>query len=54
VEEDYLDRANVDILRGSIKSIDVEKREMIIAGLRKPVKFDKILVAWGSDREKLS
>lgn len=54
VEDDYLDRANIDILRGSIKSIDIEKGEMAISGLRKPVKFSKMLVAWGSDREKLS
>lgn len=54
VEDDYLDRANIDILRGSIKSIDIDKGEMCINGLRKPVKFHKMLVAWGSDREKLS
>jgi hypothetical protein len=27
---------------------------MSINGLRKPVKFSKMLVAWGSDREKLN
>ena len=26
---------------------------MVIAGMRKPIKFDKVLVAWGADREKL-
>ena len=54
VEEDYLDRANIDILRGSIKSINTEKREMVINGMRKPIKFDKMLVAWGAEREKLA
>ena len=27
---------------------------MCINGMRKPVKFDKMLVAWGAEREKLS
>jgi len=54
VETDYLDRANVDIIKGVVKKIDVEAKEMHVTGIRKPIKFEKVLVAWGSEREELA
>lgn len=54
VEQDYLDRANVDIIKGNVKMIDVENRRMQVQGYRKPIEFDKILIAWGADRVKLN
>lgn len=53
VEDDYLDRANVDIIRGRVSDIDVEERTLKVKGLRKPIKFEKMLVAWGAEKEKL-
>lgn len=32
VEEDYLDRANVDVFKGAIKSIDLSKNLVFIKG----------------------
>lgn len=32
VEDDYLDRANVDIIKGEVKSINLDKRELTIKG----------------------
>lgn len=54
VETDYLDRANVDVITGQLKMIDVENRKMAITGYRDPISFDKVLVAWGAHRKKLN
>lgn len=53
VENDYLDRANIDIIKGGVKYIDVDNRKILVNGYRKPIPFDKIIVAWGADRNKL-
>ena len=54
VEDDYLDRANVDIVKGEVRAIDVNKKQMVVKGLRKPLKFDKVIVAWGADQKRLN
>lgn len=54
VEEDYLDRANVDVVKGEIKSIDLNKNEVIVKGVKDPIKFDKVMVAWGSFKKRLA
>jgi NADH dehydrogenase FAD-containing subunit len=54
VEDDFLDRANVDLIQGEIKSIDTDKKEIVIKGLRAPLKFEKIIIAWGSEINKLN
>lgn len=43
----------MDIIKGEVKMIDIENRKMAVAGLRKPLYFDKILVAWGADKNRL-
>jgi len=53
VENDYLDRANIDVIKGQVKMIDVENKKMMVTGYRKPITFDKILIAWGADKNKL-
>ena len=53
VEEDYFDRANVDVIKGEIKKIDLGKNELIIKGLKDRIKFDKVMIAWGSYKKKL-
>ena len=49
VEDDYLDRANVDVIKGEVKSIDVPGKKMSIKGLRNQLDFDKVIVAWGAE-----
>ena len=49
VEEDYLDRANVDIIKGEVKNINLDKREITLKGQRKPLEFEKVIVAWGAE-----
>lgn len=48
VEADWLDRANVDIMKGNVRFIDVKNRKMAITGYAKPIEFDRLLVAWGA------
>lgn len=37
VEDDYLDRANVDVIKGELKKIDVNTRTIDIKNHRKPI-----------------
>ena len=54
VEDDYLDRANVDIIQGEVQQIDVNSKLMRIKGQRNLLKFDKVIVAWGANQKKLN
>ena len=54
VEDDYLDRANVDIVRGGVTGIDVPQQLLTVKGLRAPLKYDKLLVAWGAETLRLA
>jgi len=54
VEEDYLDRANVDVVKGEIKSIDLNRNEVNIKGVKEPIHFDKVMVAWGAYKKRLN
>jgi len=49
VEEDYLTRCNVDIKTGGIKHINWEEK-WISFGKADRVPFDKVLIAWGSQK----
>lgn len=53
VENDYLDRANVDVLKGKIKVLDTVNRRIVLKGYRKPIEFDKVLIAWGSQKKRI-
>ena len=48
-----MDRANITVFKGNIKSIDQKKKEISISGLRDKIVFDKMLVAWGSFKKRL-
>lgn len=37
VEEDYLDRANVDVVKGEIKSIDLNNNQIVVKGVKEPI-----------------
>lgn len=52
VEEDYLNRANVEVIAGDVATLDLNKKRIIIRGHKQPVEFDKVLVAWGSYKKK--
>lgn len=54
VENDFLDRANVDVIKGQIKVIDYVGKKVQIMGYKHPLFFDKLLVAWGSHRKMLN
>ena len=54
VEEDYLDRANVDVVKGEVKGIDLTKNLLFVKGHSEPIQFDKVLVAWGSQKKRLN
>ena len=54
VEEDYLDRANVDVVKGEVKGIDLTKNLLFVKGHTEPIQFDKVLVAWGSQKKRLN
>lgn len=54
VEEDYLDRANIDVVKGEIKTIDLNRNEIVVKGVKEPIAFDKVMVAWGSYKKRLN
>lgn len=54
VEPDYLDRANVDVVRGEVKQLDLNKNLLWVKGHTESINFDKILIAWGSAKPRLS
>lgn len=54
VESDYLKRANVDVIAGEIKSINLEKNEIVIKNAKEKVFFDKVLIAWGAAKKRLN
>jgi len=53
-DQDFLDRANVTVIKGNIKSIDKEKKQIKIKGIRDVIQFDKMLIAWGSFKKRLT
>ena len=53
VEEDFLDRANVDVIKGEIKSIDLNHNIIRIKGHKDQVPFDRILIAWGANKKRI-
>lgn len=53
VEEDFLDRANVDVYKGEVSKIDLNKKLISVRGQGKPIPFDKVLIAWGSEKKKI-
>ena len=54
VEEDYLDRANVDVVKGEIKTVDLNNNKIVVKGVKEPIEFDKVMIAWGSYKKRLN
>ena len=42
------------MLKGDIKKIDKEKKLIKLRGIKDVIKFDKLLVAWGSHKKRLN
>jgi len=51
---DFLDKANITVIKGDIKNIDKEKKLIRIKGLKQQIQFDKMLVAWGAYKKRLT
>lgn len=51
---DFLDRANITVFKGDIKSIDKEKKHIKLKGHKHQIEFDKLLIAWGAYKKRLS
>ena len=54
VEEDYLDRANIDVVKGEIKTIDLNHNQIVVKGVKEAIKFDKVMIAWGAYKQRLN
>jgi len=53
VEEDYLDRANIDVVKGELKTIDLNNNVITVKGVKDQIHFDKVMIAWGSYKKRL-
>ncbi len=52
-EDDFLDRANVVVIKQKIKWIDLEKKQITFAGNTQRIEFDKVLLSCGSTKQRL-
>ena len=48
-----MDRANVEIIKGDITAIDLNKNIITVMGQKQPIEFDKIMIAWGAYKKRL-
>lgn len=51
---DFLDRANVTVIKGEIKGIDKTTKQIKIKGIKEVIDFDKMLIAWGAYKKRLN
>ena len=54
VEQDFLDKAKVAVVREGVKKIDWKKKELYFKKGVDKINYDKLLVAWGSHKKRLS
>ncbi len=53
LDDDYMNRANIKVVPGIIKFIDVDKKEIEVKGYHEKLEFEKVLLAWGSAKKRL-
>ena len=53
LEEDFLDRANVTVIKGKVKEIDYDNKIIKMGSAADRIQFDKVLCAWGSEKKRL-
>ena len=51
---DFLDRANITVIKGEPKAIDKTRKLIKLKGSREVTEFDKMLVAWGAHKKRLN
>ena len=51
---DFLDRANIKVIKGDIKKIDKQKKLIKVKGCKDVINYDKMLVAWGAFKKRLN
>ena len=54
MEQDFLDKANIKVVKGNVANIDYEKKTIKVRGLAKPIDYDKCLFAVGSSKKRLA
>lgn len=54
IEQDYLNRANIEVVSGDVKTIDLTRHLIVVRGQKQPIPFDKVLIAWGSFKKRLN
>ena len=54
VEPDFFERANVEVMNGAVTDINLYKRFVRLKGNKTPIRYDKVLFAWGAEKKKLS
>lgn len=54
VEENFFEAANIRVMKGELKELDVDNKRIKLKGDHKYWEFDKILFAWGSEKAKLA
>jgi len=54
VEENFFEAANIRVMKGELKELDVDNKRIKLRGDHKYWEFDKILFAWGSEKAKLA
>lgn len=40
-------------MRGEIKSIDFDRKQIVIKGVKQAIDFDKVMIAWGASKSRL-
>lgn len=48
-----MDRANVEVVKGEVRAIDFNKKHIKVNGQKKPIEFDKVMIAWGAYKQRL-
>lgn len=51
---DFLDRANITVIKGEVKKIDKQKKLLQVKGCKDVIQFDKLMVAWGAYKKRLT
>ena len=51
---DFLDKANITVIKGEVKHINKEKKLISIKGIKEHIHFDKLLIAWGAFKKRLT
>ena len=54
IQDDFFERANIDIIKGTVTNINYNKKYIELLNESKPIPFDKCVLACGSKKKKLN